>query len=144
MLRYKARINHLTNRHRSSSAGKEVRTVVTRQAETMSANGSNDKYKEGKCGDEAAIVLTTEDKNARESVNNESEKTVTNAEDELHDGCIVLGENLDKGVRYVLISSKVAFQFQLCLSNKSANRIYSLDHKHGCLWWMGTIEFWEE
>ena len=67
----------------------------------MSANGRDDKHKEGKDGNEEAIALTTADKNARESVNNDSEKTVTSAEDELHDGCIVLGENSDKGVRYV-------------------------------------------
>ena len=102
--------------------------------ETMSANGSNDKYKEGKGGDEQAIALTTADKNGRESVNNEPEKTVINAEDELHDGCIVLGDNSNKGVRYVLISTKAAFRFQLCVSIKislfshTLPKGYSLDH----------------
>ena len=71
-------------------------------------NGSNDKYKEGKGGEEEAIALTTADTNARECVNNDSEKTVIDAEDELHDGCIILGENADKGVRYVLIPTEAA------------------------------------
>ena len=68
----------------------------------MSTSVSNGGYKEGKGKDEEAVALTTGDTRFAASGGESSTRgtTSTDAEDELHDGCIVLGKDAGRGNRY--------------------------------------------